>query len=147
LGRSKLVQQLFVYGDAHRDFLVAIAVPHSAVVPTDAGELSSSENINPLSTLYPSSPIASLPSFLSLQKNVLQDIRESGRKAGLVGFELPCSVRICTTPFSVENEMLTPTLKLKRRTVTKTFAKAIDQMYEKGDECGEERGKERMSKL
>ncbi|OQR84380.1 Long-chain-fatty-acid--CoA ligase [Achlya hypogyna] len=62
-------------------------------------------------------------------KTVLADIQRVGKAAGLFGFETIRAVHLEPTPFSIENNLLTPTLKLKRHDATKTYAGKIDVLY------------------
>jgi long-chain acyl-CoA synthetase len=39
-------------------------------------------------------------------------------------------VLLLQEPWTIENGMLTPTLKLKRTTVSKQFAKQIEELYQ-----------------
>jgi len=47
----------------------------------------------------------------------------------LQGFEKLKAVYIATEPFTVENDLLTPTLKLKRSEAAKAFRNEIDELY------------------
>ena len=38
-------------------------------------------------------------------------------------------VRVITEPFSIENEMMTPKMSLKRKTIEKHYAALIEEMY------------------
>ena len=40
---------------------------------------------------------------------------------------------IIPEPFSIENDMLTPTLKTKRNVIKKNFKKQLDDLYSKYD--------------
>lgn len=83
---------------------------------------------------------------------ILSDITEWGKKEGLQSFEqvrprkaaqygcllvtaLPCPIQqakaiyLCPEPFSVDNELLTPTHKLVRRNLEKRFMTEFDRMY------------------
>ncbi len=55
---------------------------------------------------------------------------ELAREArGLRGYERPVDFVLTTTPFTLENGMLTPTLKLKRREVMARFGDALEALY------------------
>lgn len=56
-------------------------------------------------------------------------LSETGRKEGLGGFEIPKAVWLCAQPFTVDNDILTPTMKLKRAHATKAFAPQIKELY------------------
>lgn len=50
--------------------------------------------------------------------------------ANMAGYEVPRKILILPEPFSPENGILTPTLKLKRREVHKHFGSMIEALYE-----------------
>jgi long-chain acyl-CoA synthetase len=53
-----------------------------------------------------------------------------GKLQGLAHFELPKKVALLEEDFSVERGELTPTLKVKRRVIDKTYRDVIDRLYE-----------------
>jgi long-chain acyl-CoA synthetase len=60
---------------------------------------------------------------------VLKSVQEEGRAAGLKGFEQVAAVALAPEPFSVENNMMTPTFKLKRPQALAAFQDKIAAMY------------------
>ena len=48
----------------------------------------------------------------------------------LKGFEKIKNFRFIEEEFSTENDMLTPTMKLKRRNVIKAYQSLLDSLYE-----------------
>ena len=60
--------------------------------------------------------------------------KEIGKEtAGLARFERPKKIGLLEHDFSVERGELTPTLKVKRRVVDKTYKTLIDSLYENAD--------------
>ena len=57
---------------------------------------------------------------------VLADFARIGRAGGLLSYEQPSAVVLCPELFSPENDMLTPSLKLKRGPIEQRFRKQID---------------------
>jgi long-chain acyl-CoA synthetase len=53
---------------------------------------------------------------------------------GLASFESIKRIHILEEDFTIENGLLTPTLKVKRKEVTKRFEQAISSIYEKGSD-------------
>jgi long-chain acyl-CoA synthetase len=49
----------------------------------------------------------------------------------LQGFEMVKAVHLCAEPFTLENDLLTPTFKLKRNVAKARFQTIIDDLYEK----------------
>lgn len=56
---------------------------------------------------------------------------ELATKNKLNSLEKPKQMKLIADPFSVENDILTPTFKLKRNIIKKTFASEIEAMYAK----------------
>jgi long-chain acyl-CoA synthetase len=49
----------------------------------------------------------------------------------LSGLERPKAITLVREPFTIENNILTPTFKLKRNVAKEIFKDTIDKMYEK----------------
>jgi long-chain acyl-CoA synthetase len=60
---------------------------------------------------------------------VQQQLVTVGRSAGLKGFEIPKRVHLTTEPFTVENDLMTPSFKLKRPQLKKRYDDDIRAMY------------------
>uniref|UniRef100_A0A663MQQ7 Long-chain-fatty-acid--CoA ligase n=1 Tax=Athene cunicularia TaxID=194338 RepID=A0A663MQQ7_ATHCN len=113
--RSAPVAQVFVHGESLRSFLIGIVVPDPETLPEFAAKLGvkgSYEDVckNPVSA-------------------ILEDMVRLGREAGLKSFEQVKDLYIHTEMFSVENGLLTPTLKAKRAELVKLFQKQIESLY------------------
>ncbi|NXW23178.1 ACSL5 ligase, partial [Circaetus pectoralis] len=115
--RSAPVAQVFVHGESLRSFLIGIVVPDPETLPEFAAKLGvkgSYEDIckNP-----------------AVKKAILEDMVRLGKEAGLKSFEQVKDLYIHTEMFSVENGLLTPTLKAKRAELVKLFQKQIEALY------------------
>ncbi|POI30485.1 hypothetical protein CIB84_005765, partial [Bambusicola thoracicus] len=115
--RSVAVAQVFVHGESLRSCLIGIVVPDAETLPEFAAKLGikgSYEDIckNP-----------------AVKKAILEDLVRLGKAAGLKSFEQVKDLYIHTELFSVENGLLTPTLKAKRAELVKVFQKQIDALY------------------
>ncbi len=53
-----------------------------------------------------------------------------GREKNLMGFELPKKIYLVKEPFSIENQIMTPTMKLRRHFAKKFFEEQINKLYE-----------------
>ncbi|EPS43027.1 hypothetical protein H072_2989 [Dactylellina haptotyla CBS 200.50] len=62
-------------------------------------------------------------------KAVLKEMDKAAKKRKLTGFERIRNIHLDVEPFSVDNELLTPTLKLKRPQTAKKFRPEIDALY------------------
>jgi long-chain acyl-CoA synthetase len=63
-----------------------------------------------------------------VEKEVLQRIAEQIKE--FPGYAKVRRVLLLTEPWSIENDLLTPTLKLKRAKVVARFEKEIGQLYQ-----------------
>ena len=118
--RSAFIAQCFVYGDSVQSSLVAIVVPDEDYVRTWV-----ETNIPLLST----SSIDEICNNQALTSAVLSEIQEISRQNQFQGFEIVKAIRLNPTPFSVENDLMTPTFKLKRQKIRDMHEKTITDMY------------------
>lgn len=68
-----------------------------------------------------------------LKKIVMDDIAVKAKENKLRGFEFVRDIYIHHEAFTVENDLITPTFKLKRPQAKKAFQEQLDKMYEKLD--------------
>ncbi|KAM4667687.1 long-chain-fatty-acid--CoA ligase 5 [Amazona ochrocephala] len=120
--RSAAVAQVFVHGESLRSFLIGIVVPDPETLPefaTKLGVKGSYEDLcrNP-----------------TVKKAILEDMVRLGKEAGLKSFEQVKDLYLHTEMFSVENGLLTPTLKAKRAELVKLFQKQIEALYTSAEE-------------
>ncbi|XP_006153988.1 long-chain-fatty-acid--CoA ligase 5 isoform X1 [Tupaia chinensis] len=116
--RSRLVSQIFVHGDSLRSFLVGVAVPDTDVLPSFAAKLGLKGSFEELCQNQ------------IIKKAILEDLQKIGKEGGLKSFEQIKDVFIHPEPFSIENGLLTPTLKAKRGELSKYFRTQINSLYE-----------------
>ena len=102
-GDSPLVRQIFVYGNSARSYLLAV------VVPTQEALLH-----------WP--PAERKP----LINESLQDVAKS---AGLQSYEIPRDFIVETTPFTLENGLLTGIRKLARPKLKEYYGDRLEQLY------------------
>ncbi|XP_068952108.1 long-chain-fatty-acid--CoA ligase 1 isoform X2 [Petaurus breviceps papuanus] len=115
--RSVPVAQVFVHGESLQAFLIAIVVP-------DIETLSSWAKKKGFSGSY-----ADLCKNKDVKKAILEDMVRLGKEAGLKPFEQVKGIALHLELFSVENGLLTPTLKTKRPELRKYFRSQIDELY------------------
>lgn len=113
-----LLKQIFVYGDSLQHYLVAIAVP-------DKDEVTKWAKANEVEGTF--DEIIQTEKF---QKQIEEEINIKKKEHNLNGLELPKKIHYTSTEFSVENDMLTPTFKLKRNEAKIAYLKQIKEMYE-----------------
>ncbi|NWS67864.1 ACSL5 ligase, partial [Crotophaga sulcirostris] len=115
--RSAPVAQVFVHGESLRSFLIGIVVPDPETLPEFAAKLGIKGSYEELCK----NP--------AVKKAILEDMTRLGREAGLKSFEQVKDLYIHTEMFSVENGLLTPTLKAKRADLVKVFQQQIEALY------------------
>ncbi|XP_066047023.1 long-chain-fatty-acid--CoA ligase 5 [Chamaea fasciata] len=120
--RSAAVAQVFVHGESLRSFLIGIVVPDAEMLPEFAAKLGVKGSFEELCK----NP--------AVKKAILDDMIRLGREAGLKSFEQVKDLYIHTELFSVENGLLTPTLKAKRGDLVKFFQKEIEALYSSAQE-------------
>jgi len=121
--QSKFVAQNFVHGDSLKASVVGIIVPDQEVLLKFAEDTDHPQKGN----------FAALCQDEAINKMILDDIINVGKKCGLKGFEFPRKIYLSTQLFTVDNDLLTPTFKLKRAQAKHYFTEQINQMYEGAD--------------
>ena len=66
-----------------------------------------------------------------LKAEILKEVDTYSRKNDLKGFEIIKKVHLCKEPFTIDNNLLTTTLKIRRHIAKKHFLKEIEKMYGK----------------
>jgi len=116
---NQFVSQAVMIGDK-RKFPVMLVVPNFEQLEKWA----KASNLTWAST----SQLLTMPTVQAkMEKEVF------GALSGLAKFELPKKVALIEQDFSIERGELTPTLKVKRRVIDRTYKSRIDQLYEGDD--------------
>ncbi|KAG2181074.1 hypothetical protein INT43_008656 [Umbelopsis isabellina] len=117
--KHELVAQAFVYGDSLQSSLVGIIHP-------DKDELTKWAQSKPE---FADKSFEDLCADAEVNKQLLSALTAYGKSNDLKGFEQVKKIFVTPEEFTVENDLLTPTFKLKREIAKKKFAKEIDAMY------------------
>ncbi len=117
---NKYVSQAVMIGDK-RKYPVVLIVPEFAALERWAAL----HNI-----LW--SERAQLLQMPTIQQKMEKEIAEECEKMKLANFETPRKVALLEHDFTVERGEMTPTLKVKRRVIDKTYAAVIEKLYEPG---------------
>uniref|UniRef100_A0A663F3Z8 Arachidonate--CoA ligase n=1 Tax=Aquila chrysaetos chrysaetos TaxID=223781 RepID=A0A663F3Z8_AQUCH len=115
--RSDPVAQIYVHGDSLQAFLVGIVVPDSEVMPGWAKKRGFDGTYTELCKNK------------ELQQAIMEDMVRLGKESGLHSFEQVKAIYIHSDMFSVQNGLLTPTLKAKRPELRDYFKKQIEELY------------------
>jgi fatty acid CoA ligase FadD9 len=104
-GGHPSVRQIFVYGNSARSYLLAV------IVPTDDA-------------------LASVGGDAAAVKPLLADALQSiAREVGLQSYEIPRDFIVETTPFTLQNGLLTGIRKLARPKLREHYGPALEQLY------------------
>jgi len=121
INNSKFIAQSYIDGNPLSSKLVGIVVPDvENVVPEIKDEDDTTEWT-----------LERVCQSESARLLILQDIENISRNFGLNGYEIPKEIALISEPFSIENELLTPTFKNKRIQIRRHFSDVINKLYEK----------------
>lgn len=115
---SKFVEQSMVYGDSLKNCCVGIIVPNPSTVKAWAAE--NGKNVSDWEGLMKSP---------ELKKAIMEELDQIGKANKLSSLERPRDIYVTAEAFSVENDILTPTFKLKRNKGRDAYKTQIDAMY------------------
>jgi fatty acid CoA ligase FadD9 len=104
-GGHASVRQIFVYGNSARSYLLAVIVPTEDALASVGGDVSA---VKPLLA------------------DALQSI---ARETGLQGYETPRDFLVETSPFTLENGLLTGIRKLARPKLKDYYGPELEQLY------------------
>ncbi|CDW87746.1 long-chain-fatty-acid--ligase 5 [Stylonychia lemnae] len=116
--QSVLVQQIYVHGESSREYLVALVVP----------DLDAIKKIAQAQSLTYQS-IEDLLTSEVVKKAVIDEFNRMASNFSLTSLEKIKKVHLTTTVFSTENDLATPTMKVKRFNVRKYFEKELEELY------------------
>ncbi|KAJ3129561.1 Long-chain-fatty-acid--CoA ligase 6 [Nowakowskiella sp. JEL0407] len=111
-GLSKLIAQIVVHGESSKSTTMAIVVPDFENLKAEFGD-------NPQEIVKNE----------AVKAKILAEMQKIGQENHIPKFEIPKAVLLLDEPFSVENELLTPTFKVKRREVLKKYKSRIEAVY------------------
>ncbi|CAF3251373.1 unnamed protein product [Rotaria sp. Silwood2] len=115
--QSKYIAQVFVYGNGYKSFTVAIIVPDAEVLE----KYTRDKNI--------SGDMVELCKKKEIKELIFNDIKQLEKANSLKGFEIAKDIYLHPELFTIENNLLTPTMKTKRPELGKYFEKEIEEMY------------------
>ena len=118
--KSPYVQQIFVHGDSLENYLLAVVVPK----PHATIEFLQSKGIEATKENY-----ANFLDNKDLNAEILKDMETLGRSCDFKGFEVIKKCYLSKEAFSIENDLLTPTMKLKRNEAKTKYIAEIRKMY------------------
>eukprot|EP00035_Acanthoeca_spectabilis_P016805 m.351657 g.351657 ORF g.351657 m.351657 type:complete len:504 (+) comp16579_c0_seq72:4630-6141(+) len=119
--RKGPAEHVFVTCDSSGRTVVAVVVPSVDILESWAVATGVGRRETPMSELCQS---------VAMQQRMLHELRCVGLAAGLLPFEQVTAVRLCPTPFTIENGLLTHTFKLRRPQLRAHFKAELVSMDE-----------------
>ncbi|KAK7790099.1 hypothetical protein R5R35_012622 [Gryllus longicercus] len=113
-----LVENICVYGDSTKTYTVALVVPNQ-------------QHLETLGTKLGLADLAfeQLCSNSAVEKAVLQELVDHGKKCKLEKFEVPAAIKLCTEVWSPDMGLVTAAFKLKRKDIQERYQHEINRMY------------------
>ena len=120
LEKCKYVEQIFVYGDSLQNYLVGILVPRRDAVI----EFLKTKGIDATKENY-----KDYFDNKDLINDIVEEINTFSRSNDIKGFEIVKKIYLSKEPFTVDNNLLTTTMKLRRHIAKNKFSEEIKKLY------------------
>lgn len=124
LSALNYLAQGFVHGDSLQTFLVAMFGVQPDIFAPFASKVLGREILV--------TDIAAIKEACKderIKDQVLKDLDKTGRKNKFAGFERVKNIDLSVDPFTIDNETLTPTLKLKRPVAARHYRSLLNELY------------------
>ena len=118
----KYIEQIFIHGNSLKSYLICIVYPKK----DDIIEFFQNKGIKDINKVN----CVNYFDDEELKKEIIDVMDKFGREKNLMGFELPKKIYLVKEPFSIENQIMTPTMKLRRHFAKKFFENEINKLYE-----------------
>ena len=123
LKSNEFVDNICVFGHLYHSYLIALILPNRLVVIGLAKRLNIDYNSD--RDLYENKRIVHY---------ITDQIQRHGKSNGLTKYEIPQKVMLCSEEWSPANDLLTASMKIKRKNIITKYQKQIDLMYENSEE-------------
>ncbi|TCD63627.1 hypothetical protein EIP91_005178 [Steccherinum ochraceum] len=121
---SPICAQLYVHGDSLQSYLIGVLVPDPVQLAAIASRVFSTKV-----TPEDGAVLVKACQDPSVKKALFAELHKEAAKNSLKGFEQIKRIHVSMDPFTVENNCLTPTLKLRRKDAYNKFKTEIDGIY------------------
>ncbi|KAJ2688480.1 medium-chain fatty acid-CoA ligase faa2 [Coemansia spiralis] len=121
---SPLVDQAYVHGDSLQSTVVAVVVPNEEFLRSEIADTPALAHLAAKKLSY--ADLCQSPEIVSFYIRLFDSW---GRKNGLKGFEIPKNIFLESKPFTIENELLTPTFKVKRLVAKEAYKAELERLY------------------
>ncbi|KAG0165324.1 hypothetical protein DFQ28_000215 [Apophysomyces sp. BC1034] len=120
--KDPIVAQIYLHGDSLQSELIAIVVPDPEALASLVASKLPAVAAKKLS-------YQELCRHPEVNKAVLDQLTRVGKKSQLRGFEFAKAIYLESEQFSIENDLLTPTFKVKRPQAKKYYEAQIEELY------------------
>lgn len=117
--QSEYIQQIWIHGDSMKDWAVAFVV-----VDTDKAKEYAEANKQPFK-------IDELLSDKAFVSTVQASMKGLAKENNFANIEMPRKIKLIKDPFTLQQGLLTPTMKFKRNVFTEVFKDDIELLYRK----------------
>ncbi|CAO3681266.1 unnamed protein product [Rhizopus stolonifer] len=121
--KNPVIGQIYLHGDSLQSFLVAIVVPDPDALQSLVAAKLPHLHVKKMNYVE-------LCQQSEVNKLILALMTTAGNEANLRGFEYAKAIHLEHEPFSIENDLLTPTFKIKRAQAQKHFEGRIAELYQ-----------------
>lgn len=122
-GQSPYIQQIFVHGESTEAWLMAVCVvekPEIKKLAIEKGWITDGQDVSEILTNK------------DLHKAILDNFNDLAKQNKLSGLEKIKKMHLIDDPFTMENDILTPTFKIKRNVAKEKYKKQILEIYAAG---------------
>lgn len=112
------MENVCVYGNPIKDFLVALIAPNKKNLQILAQSLSKEKT-----------DLKNLCDDKDIRGKVLESLQKTLKQSKLLKHEIPRDVKLCADEWTPENGLVTAALKLRRKNLLDFYQKDINSMY------------------
>ncbi|KAH3683954.1 hypothetical protein WICPIJ_005087 [Wickerhamomyces pijperi] len=120
------IQQIFVHGDSFKNYLVGIVGVTKENLTGFFKKIKAYPHVDTLEELL---KVANQP---EIKRKFIMTINGNIPKDHLASFEKLHNVKIMFEPFTAANDLVTPTLKIKRVQIKKFYSEELEMLYKEG---------------
>jgi len=134
LYKNKYISQLWIHGYSTEDFIVAVGSVNPFTLQQFGKQMGFGDDVDELCNNE------------NVKQMIIDELYAIGKEHERPGYEIIKKIHLYNQEFNTDNDLATPTLKLKRPQLLKCFKDDIDAMYEKIHEEGKNPKKETPKK-
>jgi long-chain acyl-CoA synthetase len=115
---AKFISQLFVYGDSTKTYLIDIVVPKRNAVAQFLGKPSIGDD-----------EYTDACQLETLRRAIMSEMSALAIAKGLLEFQRVRAIYVDSRAWTPDNNLLTPTFKIRRRALSEYYRQQIDDLY------------------